>query len=302
MLYRDHSAIRCRFLCTGPDALRYLNGQVSQDVRRVSPLLSLPACLTTAKGRLEAVVRISSAPDGFWIDGPADQRDFLALRLEKYLIADDCALSDVTDETSQVFTNAPMPPAGQSWAASTTDGVAGWEIILPRPDADTVTAALELAGARAADPAAWEEDRIRRGIPAWNRELDSDTLPPEAGLEATHIDYHKGCYIGQEVISRLKSVGQVTRKLCRVESAAGPLSAGWELFPSPLPLGTSAETSTALRPIGRLTSVTTDGRLALAYVRRPHHEAGSAILALPNDGSGASIPVVVLPPANLPVL
>ena len=46
-------------------------------------------------------------------------------------------------------------------------------------------------------------------------ELDENTLPPEAGLERTHIDYHKGCYIGQEVISRLKSVGHVNRTLHR---------------------------------------------------------------------------------------
>lgn len=292
MIYRDHTASRCRFLCAGPDALRYLNGQVSQDIRRVSKDHSLPACITNAKGRLESVVRISAASTAtdsapaFWIDGPADQRDFLALRLEKYLIADDCTLADIGDATAQIFTNCSTPPTGP-WCASVADGVSGFEIILPRADAPALFATLEEIGARAPDPVAWEDERIRRGSPVWNRELDADTLPPEAGLDATHIDYHKGCYIGQEVISRLKSVGQVTRRLCRVESPSTPLATGWELFPADA-------APTAARAIGHLTSVTSDGRHALAYLRRPHHQPGTTILALPNDGSGASIPVVVL--------
>lgn len=292
MIFRDHTTSRCRFRCSGADALRYLNGQVSQDLRHVSPARSLPSCLTNAKGKLEAVVRLSTDGISYWVDAPASLRDFLALRLEKYLIADDCAIEDLTDTTAQIFTNAPPPEIGEIWAASTDDGIPGWEVITAREKGPALVETLQASGAVEPDPVAWNDDRIRRGIPIWDAELDADTLPPEAGLESTHIDYHKGCYIGQEVISRLKSVGQVTRRLCRVESAAGAFLPGWDIFPA------VPDFAATTRPIGRLTSVTSDGHQALAYLRRPHHEAGTRIHALPNDQSGASVPVIVLPAAT----
>lgn len=292
MTFRDHTTSRCRFRCSGPDALRYLNGQISQDLRHVSPTRSLPSCVTNAKGKLEAVVRLSSDGQAYWIDAPAELRDFLALRLEKYLIADDCAIADKTDTTAQFFINFAPPTLAETWATSTDDGIPGWEIIVCRQDAPALLEALRASGATEPDSVAWDDDRIRRGIPKWNCELTADTLPPEAGLESTHIDYHKGCYIGQEVISRLKSVGQVTRRLCLVESTSGPLCAGCDVF--------SSETSTApaARPIGQITSATSDGRYGLAYLRRPHHEPGTRIHALPNGQSGASIPLIVLPAAT----
>jgi folate-binding protein YgfZ len=291
MFFRDHTQSHCRFRCSGPDALRYLNGQISQDLRHVSPTRSLPSCVTNAKGRLEAVVRLSTDGEAYWIDASASLRDFLALRLEKYLIADDCVIEDQTESTAQIFIDSPPPMHAETWATSTDDGIAGWEIIVPRQNAPALLDALRAGGGTEPDPVAWNDDRIRRGVPIWGSELDGDALPPEAGLESTHIDYHKGCYIGQEVISRLKSVGQVTRRLCRVESAAGPLREGAELFPA------DPDSANPPRPIGRLTSVTSDGRHALAYLRRPHHEAGTRIRALPNDQSGASVPVIVLPAA-----
>ncbi|MFM7180680.1 MAG: YgfZ/GcvT domain-containing protein [Verrucomicrobiales bacterium] len=294
MIFRDHTHSRCRFRCSGPDALRYLNGQISQDLRHVSPTRSLPSCVTNAKGRLEAVVRLSTDGQAFWVDAPVALRDFLALRLEKYLIADDCIIEDETENTAQIFTNSPPPINPGYWVTSSDHGIPGWEIILKRENAPALLDALKSSGASEPDAVAWNDTRIRCGIPVWGCELDADTLPPEAGLESTHIDYHKGCYIGQEVISRLKSVGQVTRRLCLVESAAGPLTPGWELFPA------DTDSAAPARPIGRLTSVTSDGRHGLAYLRRPHQEAGTRIHALPNDRSGVSIPGIVQPAAITP--
>src|SRR3954465_5639955 len=91
-----------------------------------------------------------------------------------------------------------------------------------------------------------ETIRIEHGVARWGFELNEETLPPEAGLERTHIDYHKGCYIGQEVISRLKSIGHVNRQLSGfISNNDTPLAPGARIFnfepeagsPEPKPLG-----------------------------------------------------------------
>ena len=73
--------------------------------------------------------------------------------------------------------------------------------------------------------------RIERGIPAWGKEMSEETLPPEVGLDRTHIDYDRGCYPGQETISRLKSIGRVRRLLHTLRSSPGaPLHPGMRVL------------------------------------------------------------------------
>ena len=107
---------------------------------------------------------------------------------------------------------------------------------------------------------------MERGIPQWGNELSEETLPPDAGLERTHIDYHKGCYIGQEVISRLKSVGHVNRKLCRFRGDGAILPEKG----APLCVvggdGSASGTLTSVVAVG-------DGFLALGYVKRGCEES-----------------------------
>ena len=76
-----------------------------------------------------------------------------------------------------------------------------------------------------------EEYRIKQGVPKWGCELNSNTLPQEALLERTSIDFHKGCYVGQEIISRIKSVGRVNRLLVGLTFSGESLpEPGWELL------------------------------------------------------------------------
>jgi len=108
-----------------------------------------------------------------------------------------------------------------------------------------------------------ESLRIERGVPRWGYELDENTLPPEAGLERDHIDYFKGCYIGQEVISRLKSVGHVNRQLIGFMGERDePLTAPSRVFAAEQPE----------RQIGQLTSTAwsfaLEKHIALGYLKR----------------------------------
>lgn len=251
-----------RLRLAGPDAIRYLNGQVTQDVRRLTPALTLPGCVTNHKGKLEAYVHLTAGPPGsLLISGPANLRDFLPLRLEKYLIADDCALEDLTETTTLLHFTGPatallpdLNPHEQTTAASRF-GPAGTDLWTTPDRLDIWQDKFPVLTPK--DLAVLE---VIHCIPAWDHELTPGLLPPEAGLDATAIDYHKGCYIGQEVISRIRSVGRVNRLLASLIQTGGPpVESG---FTIQSPTGPAGEiTRAAFHPL-------TGQRHALAFLRR----------------------------------
>jgi len=202
--YVDLSA-RTLLRLRGEDRVRYLNGQVTQDVRKANAQSALYAAVTNAKGKLEADVFISAAPEGdaLWIDGPAELRETLPVRLERYIISDDAELEDVSGQFQLIHVLGEEPRT-EAWKRQANRyGVPGWDLIGP-------AVVHELS---AIPEEALTECRIRHGIAAWGAELGPDILPQEARLEDRAVDFHKGCYIGQEVISRIKSVGRVNRRL-----------------------------------------------------------------------------------------
>ena len=120
----------------------------------------------------------------------------------------------------------------------------------------------------------WETLRIARGLPRWEVDVGPETLPPEAGFESDAISSTKGCYIGQEVISRLRSVGHVNRHLCVLAADQPPSTRPKITLPAP------CETKDG-KAIGSLTSFApVDGIvLALAMIQRTHAEPGNSVLA-----------------------
>lgn len=162
---------------SGPDAVRFLNGQITQDVRKVGGGKVLPSCVTDAKGKLQFRVWISEGKPGeILVFCRPEMTSDLEARLTRYLIADEVEVRDRSGEVS----------------------VADF-------------------GAEEMD----EQERIEQGIPKWGAELTTGMLPPEAGLDTTDISYNKGCYIGQEVISRIKSAGKVNRRLVKLKFDGG---------------------------------------------------------------------------------
>lgn len=230
---------QCLLAFSGPDATRYLNGQLTQDVRDLGDR-SIASCVTDAKGRLQAFVHLCrGADDAIWIDGPADRAEELEARLTRYLIADDVDVTDLSDQWQliHVVDSIEPPPEfpGSIIRRSERSGPDGWDLWLPQK-----TALPELHPLSHAEA---ETRRIMARIPAWGAELTAGMLPPEAGLDRNAISYHKGCYIGQEVLSRIKSAGRLNRKLTAFlvdsDAAAGDLLGNLE----------------ASRPAGSLTSV-----------------------------------------------
>lgn len=245
----------------GPDALRFLNGQLTQDLRRVrDEKRVLPACITDAKGRLQFRVMLCPAAqgDGFWVVGEEGSAEALEARLTRYLIADDVETGDLTGRYHLThLTQVPedVISSGMIWPSSRF-GDPGLDVFSPVEDG---VAGLEKWPELGGD--ALEDFRIRKMIPLWGKDLKEGQLPPEARLDLTDISYFKGCYIGQEVISRIKSAGKVNRLLTGFSfGAEEDVREGVELVDAAGAVGGVLTSVSPLAPDGK--------RHALGYVKR----------------------------------
>ena len=260
---------RALWRLNGPDAERYLNGQVTADVAALAEDRATYAAICTAKGRMEGDIHIARHAVEFYLDSDLAQHESLGPRLDKYLIADDALLEDVSDlwSVSHVFGATP-PPAPETGFVITHArfGLPGHDVWTAGPGAaitgDSIGADLI------------ETLRLEHGLPRWGSELPTNTLPPEAGphlLDA--ISYTKGCYVGQETIARIKSIGHVNRTLVFLESAStGFPAAGTRLTRDDREAGTI--TSAGFSPrLGR--------GIALGYVQ---HQASDERTVLQTEG------------------
>lgn len=276
---------RVKLSFTGTDRLRYLNGQVTAKLSGKQGIQ--PACVTTAKGKLCAEIFIGTWPSEIIIDADAAVAATLLPRMEKYIVADDVAIEDlssraalihgvgITTEQLQSVLEWPHAPAKRV-------GIPGIDLApIWREDFPGVWEKLT-ARFPVISPELAETLRIEAGIPRWGYELDENTLPAEAGLDRTHIDFHKGCYIGQETISRIKSVGHVNRSL------HGFVSANGEAIPAPSRISLASAPGEAL---GNITSTAFSPRLntdiALGYLKR--NAPPGALLAISGDGKQTGI-------------
>ncbi len=264
---------RAFFRLSGGDRVRYLNGQVTNDVRKATAEAAIYALVTTAKGKIEGDVFVSPIPDddALLIDAPMDLQEALFTRLDRYIIADDAELEDVTGQLGIVHqpgvTDASWEPENAKWQREANRfGPAGRDILTAGPPH-----LPENLVSKGMSPEQLEELRISHGFARWGAELGPNVLPQEANLQDRAIDFHKGCYIGQEVISRIKSVGRVNRYLVAlVANEPGSLEAGWELFHEDVAVGTI--TSLAF-------SQQFDRIIALGFVKRGHEAAGTSLVA-----------------------
>jgi folate-binding protein YgfZ len=303
--WRKHGGVidlsrRTKLRLTGADRVRYLNGQVTANVTKLGADLAVPACVTTAKGKLSAEVFLTAfSLESILVDGDESVRESLPARLERYIVADDVTLEDVTDSYALFHFLGP-PIAGEAFATfgafrrANRYGTPGWDIWVEKElgSAGFLGVSEQPDGPHEIMPELAESIRIEAGVPRWGRELREETLPPEAGLDRTHVDYAKGCYIGQEVISRIKSVGHVNRRLSGFISTGGePLQAGWSLFAPGDPQKAIGELTSAAWSFGLAKHV------ALGYLRRG--SPSGALLARPAEGDTAPVEVT---PAELPLV
>jgi len=280
---------RAKFRVTGTDRFRFLNGQITNDLRKASEAVTLEACVLNAKGKLNGHIFIAALGESFLVDAEPELREPLRTRLERYVIADDVQIEDVTDGFSLFHVLAQEPPKleGSRIVSVLRYATPGWDILSAPSRYDALRDQLSLTSVFI-DCAAAEVMRIEQGLARWGRELTEDIIPIEADLERRTIDYEKGCYIGQEVISRMKMSGQTNKRLCGLISLDNtPLQQGMKL----------AAPSTSGKEAGWITSATRSQRLgkqiALGYVKRGFNNPGTTLNALLQYKAGA-IPVEVV--------
>lgn len=247
----------CWLRVAGADAASFLQGQFTNDLRPLGPHSSTYGLWLTVKGKVlaDGFVRRGAGADEFWIGSYFSPADTIRARLESYVIADDVTLDDQTAAWAAI---SVLGERAVSFAAQAeADGAITFrgrrdrgevvECVYRVAHGDLPTLADFITQTRELSPDEVERRRIAAGIPAVPIDVGPNDLPNEAGLEGDAISYTKGCYLGQEVMARLKAMGQVRRRLRRVRSAGSVVPA------TPAPLFASG------RQVGELRSAIGDG-------------------------------------------
>ena len=296
-------SFRSRICLTGADRVRFLHGQVTNDVKKLRTGEGCYAAITTAKGKMESDLNIFALADELLLDFEPGLEGKVSQRLEKFIVADDVQIVDAaphygllsvqgpkaTDVVRAIDFFAEIPTAqlgsikisdatlGEIYLANNPRlGVDGFDLFVPNNSlgavADKLIAATKQIGGRAVGWTAFETARIEAAIPRFNADMDETNIPLECGLESRAISYQKGCYIGQEVINRIHSVGHVTRELrgLRLVDDLRILPArGDKLFFNGKEIG---QVTSAVK------SPTLNANIALGYVRREADQIGNELL------------------------
>ncbi|KIG14805.1 Folate-dependent protein for Fe/S cluster synthesis/repair in oxidative stress [Enhygromyxa salina] len=258
---------------TGDDATRFLQGLLSADVGELTPGRATAATLLTVKGKIiSEVVVLAVAEDEPWLLLPAEIAPVVTAKLDAHIIMDDVELEPLADHQCAIaWTDSgaltpeqlgPLPAGVRAFAGS--HPLPGVLVVGPTPGLAT----LENLG-EAANADQFTAARVTHGRPAWGFEIAADRFPPEVGF-VDAVSYDKGCFLGQEPLSRIHNRGKVNRVMVRVKLSALPESG--------LPIGLQVEGADPAAEIGQLTSHT-QALEGLAIVRRAHAKPGTQLRA-----------------------
>ena len=294
-------SFRGRLCLTGKDRVRFLHGQVTNDVQKLKQGQGCYAGLVNAKGKIESDLNIYALNDELLLDFEPGLTPKLTERFDKFIIADDVHVVDVSPHYGLVSVQGPQGevvlrkadlgmevPAepfrfssrnqeniGEIYCMKISRGPAiGFDLFFPIEACNAMTEKLVIAaktiGGRLCGWDALEIGRIEAGLPRFGQDMDESNLAPETGIEQRAISYTKGCYIGQEVISRIRAYGQVAKALRGLRLEGEPLpKRGDKIFHEAKEAGyiTSAIHSPMLNM-----------NIALGYVRREHNAMGTQLV------------------------
>ncbi|HVF26794.1 MAG TPA: aminomethyltransferase family protein [Pyrinomonadaceae bacterium] len=299
---------RGRVEVSGAEAVQFLNGLITNDVKALEDNSWMPAAFPNVQGRLLASVRVVRRGDSFLFDTEPATHASVLKNLERFTLAGDFRVRDVTHETAclsvqgkdaahvvvatlgEAAASIPQRKAlGLSWQGAdvtvmraTHTAEDGFDVIVGANEAPRLWEALMEAGARPVGFAALEILRVEAGVPHYGVDMNETNVVLEAALDEA-VSYTKGCYIGQEIIARIHWRGHVAKRLTGLildEDEA-----------TQVPLGSKIKTPDG-KEIGRVTSLTFSPRLkhevALGYVKYDYLTPGTDVLIITEDGERAA--------------
>ena len=287
---------------TGGDRASFLHALLTNDIAGLAKGRGVYAAYLTPQGRMISDMRVIETGSRMLLCVERDVAAPLATRLDTLIFSEDVQVKDATGELAALSLYGPSAArmiqraTGMSVAdlANQYDnvtsesvsvvrddglGVPGFDMYVPKGD-DDILAKLTEAGAVAAGEETAETLRIEAGRPRFGIDMNTDTIPLEAGLEDRAISFTKGCYVGQEVIIRVmhRGHGRVARRLVMIALPGGSVPARGDK----IHLGD--------RVVGEITSATASPKLgsplALGYVQRDHAAVGTELTV---NGSEARV-------------
>lgn len=257
-LLSDRGAVRV----TGADALKLLHGLITSDMAHLERQPAIYAALLQPQGKILFDFFVAKRGEGYLLDVARDKAADLVKRLSFYKLRADVVISDVSS-TFELHVAWAEKQLCKGFTVETAPGDAvaypdprlpqlGWRVLAPVGLVRGSSPPSGGAGQASADD--YHAHRIGLGVPEGGKDYPfGDTFPHEADMDALHgVDFEKGCFIGQEVVSRMQHRAVVRKRVVPV-TAAGALPAS------------GAEVQAGRVPIGRLGSVA--GRRGLALIR-----------------------------------
>jgi folate-binding protein YgfZ len=304
---------RGRLLVSGSEAVMFLNGLITNDMKTLAVNSWMPAVFPNVQGRLLAAVRIIHREDGFLIDTEQPTLETVAKLLARFTLAGDFRVTDLTRETSMIsvqgqkaadvvraavgddaapieretISNVNLASGAEGTVIRATHTAEdGFDFFVDANEAQVLLELLAETGGQSVGPEVLETLRIEAGIPRYGVDMDETNVVTETNLDDA-VSFTKGCYIGQEIIARIKYRGHVARKLTGL------------VFESQIAVEGGAKVlSRDDKEIGRVTSVTFSPRLgrtiALGYVKYDYLEPGTIVKAVSSE-KGLPATVAELP-------
>jgi len=290
---------RGKIRASGEDCSRFLHAMSTQDIKGLEQGNGLYAFFLNDRGHILADAFIYNLGNSFFLDTEPETGSKLLTHLDRYIIADDVTLEDATNQWEVIALEGPqavqkaasldipVPPTQNAVAFWNTGFVArarssakdGIRLFLPPTAAPNLTERLAQSGIPQADGEAVRVVRIENGLPRYGEEITERNLVQET-QQLHAVSFHKGCYLGQEIVERVRARGQVHRLL----------------VPIAIKLATPPEQGTKLRyqqsDVGEIVSSVYSPALGevagLAYVR-PEVARQRPVLTLSNSAAEAHI-------------
>ena len=279
---------------TGGDRASFLHALLTNDIAGLAKGHGVYAAYLTPQGRMISDMRVIETGRRMLLGVERDVAAPLAARLDKLVFSEDVEVKDVTSDVTAIGVHGPSAArmiqratgisvidlAGQydnitveavTIVRDDALGLPGYDVYVPTGRADAMRAKLVEAGAVSANEETGETLRIEAGRPRFGMDMNTDTIPLEAGLDERAISFTKGCYVGQEVIIRVmhRGHGRVARRLVSIVLSDGPVP------------DRGSKIQSGDRIVGEITSAAASPKLgaplALGYVQRDHAAPGTEL-------------------------